>query len=62
MDRDEDSDKDRDEDRDKGIEENGETEGTGSSAIVEDWKRRELGVEVRGGPAKREKETRSIIV
>ena len=61
MDRDEDSDKDRNEDRDKGTEENGETEGTGSSARVTHWKRRELAVEVKGGPAKREKETRSII-
>ena len=65
MDRDEDSDKDRDDDsdkdRDKGTEENGETEGTGSSARVTHWKRRELGEEVKGGPAKREKETRSII-
>ena len=61
MDRDEDSDKDRNEDRDKGTEENGETEGTGSSARVTHWKRRKLGVEVKGGSAKREKETRSII-
>ena len=60
-DRDDDSDMDRDEDRDKGTEENGETEGTGSSARVTDWKRRELGVEVKGGPAKREKGSRSII-
>ena len=60
-DEDRDKDKDRDEDSDKGREENGETEGTGSSARVIDWKRRELGVEVKGGSAKRETETRSII-
>ena len=56
-----DRDEDRDKDRDEGTEENGETEGTGSSARVTHWKRRELGMEVIDGPAKREKGTRSII-